>query len=119
MAASITITTAVSGTIRSITCTVNGGSDIPSDIFLYENNNGIPGDFFAVCSLTDYQRFQTYVSTPIPVFGNAYLKQTSGVKQLDVNVDYSTVGPTFVTNCQDFRNAYLNSIAPTSQTYTL
>lgn len=119
MAASVTINTSVQGTTRIITCVVNGGADIPSDIFLYENDNGVPGTFFAVCALSDYQRFQTYTGTPIPVFGNKYVKQTLGQKELDVNIDYSTVAPTFVQNCTDFRNAYLNFIAPTSQSYAL
>lgn len=119
MSASITINTIVQGTTRSITCTVNAGSDIPLDIFLYENDNGVPGDFFAVCALSDYQRFQTYTGTAIPVFGNKYLKQTFGQKELDVSVDYSTVAPSFVSSCQSFRNDYLNFTAPSSQTYTL
>jgi hypothetical protein len=119
MSASITITTSVQGTTRIITCVVANGSDIPSDIFLYENNNGVPGTFFAVCALADYQRFQTYVSTPIPVFGNKYLKSTIGQKELPVENDYSTVAPAFVSNCQAFRNDYLNSTAPTSHTYPL
>lgn len=119
MAATITIDTVVQGTTRIITCTVNGGADIPSDIFLYENNNGVPGTFFAVCSLTDYQRFQSYSGGVIPVFGNKYLKQSFGEKQLDVNVDSSTVAPSFVENCKNFRNDYLNFTAPSSQTYTL
>jgi hypothetical protein len=119
MTATVTINTVVNGTTRSITCTVNSGADIPSDIFLYENDNGQPGTFFAVCALSDYQRFQTYTGTTIPVFGNKYVKQTFGQKDLDVNVDFSTVAPTFVSNCQAFRNDYLNFTAPSSQTYPL
>lgn len=119
MTASITINTSVNGNTRIISCVVNSGADIPSDIFLYENDNGVPGCFFAVCALSDYQRFQTYTGTAIPVFGNKYLKQTFGQKELDVNVDFSTVAPWFVTTCQDFRNAYLSFIAPTSQSYAL
>jgi len=119
MTASVTITTTVQDTTRIISCTVNSGSDIPADIFLYENNNGVPGEFFAVCALNDYQRYQTYTGTPIPVFANKYLKQDFGQKELPVTTDFSTVAPTFVENCQAFRNDYLNSTAPISQTFAL
>lgn len=119
MSAAITITTAIDGTSRIITCTVNTGADIPHDIFLYENNNGVPGVFFAVCALSDYNRFQTYTGSAIPVFGNKYIKQTSGAKILNITDDYSTVAPTFIESCQAFRTAYLSSTTPVSHVYPL
>lgn len=119
MTASITITNTIEGSNRIINCTVNSGADIPNDIFLYENNNGVPGKFFAVCSLSDYNRFQTYVGSSIPVFGNKYIKQAFGQQTLSINDDYSSVVSSFVSNCQDFRTAYLTSTAPTSHIYTL
>ena len=119
MSASITVSTTFDTANRYITCTVNSGADIPHDIFLYENNNGTPGSFFAVCALSDWQRFPTYTGSPIPVFGNKYLKTTQGMKSVPIAEDYSTIEPMFVSNCQAFRNAYLGFVTPSSKTYSL
>lgn len=120
MSASITVTSSINGTDRIFACRVNGGADIPADIFLYENNNGVPGKYVAVCSLSDYNRFQTYDGvTPIPVFANKFIKQAVGTQILHVTDDYSTVAATFQENCQAFRTAYLNSTAPSSTVYNL
>jgi hypothetical protein len=54
---------------------VTPGGSLPLDIFITKNSGTTsPGAYQGVCSLEEYQRFQTFSGIAIPKFGNKYVK---------------------------------------------
>lgn len=107
MSANLTITKSIEDGKWSIYMVVANGADIPSDIFLYTNNDGVLGDFVAVCSLADYLRFRTYMGVNIPVFGNKYLKKGDGHQMLDISTNIDTYIAGILNAASTFRLEYL------------
>lgn len=76
MASSLTLTkTLLSDLTYELLVSVTSGSSLPPDIFIALNTGtSEAGEHAGVCSLEEYQRFQTFTGTPIPKFGNKYVK---------------------------------------------
>lgn len=119
MSSQIVITQRIESGKRVIEVTVAEGSDIPRDIFLWENSGTGLGEFFAVCSGADYARFQTWNGNPVPVFGNKYLKTTVGRRIMDLSTSPDAFIAATRENCTNFRLAYLGSAAEVSNTYSI
>lgn len=90
-----------------IVATVQPGADIPSDIFGYENNAGALGDYVGVCTLEDYKRLQTFTGTPIPVFGNKFLKYTEARHTVPLDSPVQTTIDKMTADLKAFRLAFL------------
>lgn len=51
------------------------GGTLPLDIFIFKNSGTTTlGEYQGVCSMEEYQRFQTFVGVVIPKFGNNFVK---------------------------------------------
>lgn len=76
---SMTINTVIDGDEYILTVGITPTDGIPTNIFSYENSGEGLGTYQAVCTLDEYKRFQTYSGTPIPVFGNKFIKWSQAV----------------------------------------
>jgi len=120
MPATLTVTTTVLSDKILVQAEVGPGADIPDAIFLYDNTGGTElGEFFAVCAKSDYERFQEWTGTPIPVFGNKYVRYTIGRKYLPLGSSTTNVEATFVENAKKFRLEYLGMTIPVTRSYNL
>ena len=70
----LTITQSVEANILVLTVTFQDYSPLPSpNVFLYKNTGtNVMGEYFAVASLAQLNRFQVWNNKPIPLFANAY-----------------------------------------------
>lgn len=120
MSATLLITTTTLQDQILVEASVGPGADIPSAIFLYDNTGTDQlGEFFAVCSTSDYQRFQEWTGDPIPIFANKYVRYTVGRKYLPLTGSASAVRIAMVENCKKFRLEYLGLTVPVTQSYNL
>lgn len=119
MTANLIITKKIENNSWVVNMSVGSGADIPMDIFLYSNNAGVPGDFFAICALADWQRYQTYQGTNIPPFSNKYLKLTAGHQVLDIGTDIMTYINGLLDAATRFRLEYLALAAQSTNTYPI
>jgi hypothetical protein len=76
MTSSLTITKQLSSSNTwEVKASVSKGGTLPLDIFIYENSGkNYLGKYVGVCSIEQYQRFQTFDKSVIPIFGNRYVK---------------------------------------------
>lgn len=81
MSSLLNITTQLStDNLWEVTATISPEGTLPPDIFIYENFGGTTlGKYAGVCSVDQYQRFQTFSGASIPVFGNRYVKYNQAV----------------------------------------
>ena len=66
------------------------GGVLPAAIFIYENmGTGTLGPYQGVCSLEETVRLQVWMGTPIPKFGNRFVRHTIAEIPVDTtsNVD--------------------------------
>lgn len=107
MTASVSITKSVVNGSWLVVATVQPGADIPSDIFGYENNNGVLGGYVGVCTLDDYKRLQTFTGTPISTFGNKFLKYTEARHVVPLTSDVQATIDKMTADLKAFRLAFL------------
>lgn len=107
MTASVSITKTVVNGVWLVVATVQPGADIPSDIFGYENNNGVLGDYVGVCTLEDYKRLQTFTGTPISVFGNKFIKYTEARHTVPLDSNLQATIDKMTLDLKAFRLAFL------------
>lgn len=119
MSASLQITTSIVGDKRVIEAVVTPGGDIPAEIFLYTNTGQGLGDFFAVCSYSDFSRFRVDPGVPTPTFGNGYLRSSVGRQFLELDVDYQSVIKSWTDSAGKFRAEYLTNSVPSVQTISI
>lgn len=94
MADSIKITTELKDSSWVITATVVPGSNLPKDIFVYENTgSNVLGDYIGVCNLSEFKRLQVWAESPIPLFGNRFVRSDQAKIILSLDAD-----PTITTN---------------------
>ena len=107
MSATVSLTKAVEGQFWKVTALITAG-DIPADIFMYENTGEGLGDYFGVCSLTDYQRIQTHSpGIDVPLFGNKFLKFSTGIVKVPLSENVQVTIDKIVADVRAFRLAYL------------
>lgn len=120
MAATLTVTTTVLADKVLVQAELGPNPDIPNSIFLYENTGTDElGEFFAVCSITDYQRFQAWSGVPISTFGNRYVRYHIGRKYLPLGSTTANVEKAMVDNAKKFRLEYLGLTVPVTRSYNL
>jgi len=75
MSNSLQFTQTFDGSNWSADITVTSGSTLPTAIFVYLNTGTDQlGEYVTTCSFDELQRFQIWQGTPIPVFGNKYVR---------------------------------------------
>jgi hypothetical protein len=92
MASSLSVTTQITNEGKiELTAEVTGGT-LPKDVFIYENT-GVSdlGGYIGVCNLEEYQRLQAFAGTPIPMFGNKFVKYHQAKILLDLDDDITGV----------------------------
>lgn len=99
-----------------ITAHIEEGGSIPSSCFLFENDEGTLGEFYAVCSFENLSRPVFYEG--IPSFGNRYVRHNELVRQYSTELDADT----FVTTIR-FRleqlDVEISSKTNTTTTYVI
>lgn len=85
---------------------VTSTGDIPDDIFMYENTGAGLGAYQGVCSLADYKRMQTYAGTPIPVFGNKFIKHNRANLIFDLTHSLVTIKTNLTDDVKAFKIEY-------------
>lgn len=109
MAANLSFTTEVGQDGKwTITASILVGSDIPRDVFLYENTGTTTlGSYFGVADLGEYKRFQPWTGTAIPAFGNKYVRSATAVIQIPLTEDPNVIKAQMVATIKSFRTAFL------------
>lgn len=119
MAASLQFTTYVSGDQRVIEAVVTPGSDIPAEIFLFENTGNGPGAFFGVCSFDDFSKFPADTGQPMSTFGRKYIRGAMARQFLPLDVDPTLVTSNLQLAASNFRVEYLNQTGPKVTTVSI
>ncbi len=87
MSSQLTITKQLtSGKMWEVVAFIVPGSDIPPDIFIYSYAGGdTVVEYQGVAQLDDYHRLNTFTGTPLPVFGNKFVKTNQAKILIDIN----------------------------------
>ena len=108
-----TLTTTISiltdGYLLHAVLTNNGTNDIPTDIFMYENDGVAFGTYQGVCTLSEYTRLQTYTGTSIPVFGNKFVKYNQGNVYIPLGTDPTLIKAKLVNDVKTFKISFLSN----------
>lgn len=108
MSASFQITTAVLGSNLVVNASIVTPADIPTDIFLYDNTGTDQlGQYYGVANLQDYSRIQAWTGTPIPIFGNKYVKHTVANLSLPIETTPASITAKITRDLTQFRLEYL------------
>lgn len=103
-----------------IQASIGSGSDIPIDIFVYENLGTQLGEYIGVCSIQQWINLTGYSpGEEIPVFGNRYVKQTSVAKTIPITSNPQAVVDNIVKDITDFRTKYLQFLEPVLNVYNI
>lgn len=115
MSSSLSITQQLSSDNKwEIIASINSGGTLPLDIFMYTNSGTSSlGAYQGVCDLPQYQKYQTFASTVIPVFGNKYLKHTQA-KITVGNQDEATQVISVLTEDVEALSLALQTATPTT-----
>jgi len=71
-----------------VTAEVVPGGTLPLDIFMYSYTGGdTVAEYQGVTQLDDYHRVKTFTGTPMPVFGNKYVKTNQAKILIDIDGD--------------------------------
>lgn len=97
-----------------IIASVEAGGSLPQDIFIYENTgeNSL-GSYFGVCNLSEYQRLSLFEGTPIPKFGNRFVRSSSAKIKLDIKDDPELVINHIVNSVKSLSLAISNTTSIT------
>ena len=88
MASILQVTTELSGSNILITAEVLEGGTLPRDIFIYENTGTETlGSYYGVCTITELGRLLVFSNSPIPKFGNKFVRYNSA--KIKVGLDYN------------------------------
>lgn len=119
MTTSLSVTVSVSEEKYLVSANITS-TDIPVNIFLYENNGTGLGDYIGVCSLQEYLKVQDYVpGTPTPLFGNKLLKTTYVSKSIPLTSDPQAVADNIAAGCKGFKAEYAAFITPVTKVYSI
>jgi hypothetical protein len=116
MASTLTITKQISpNNTWEVTAVVNPGGTLPLDIFIYENlGTATLGDYQGICDLEQYQRYQTFNSTAIPVFGNRFVKASTAKINVEDDVQATQVISVITTDAKSLSLAIANYVPTTT-----
>lgn len=120
MSANLIINKTIQDNVWSLDMKVDPSSDIPVDIFLYENTGTTElGKFYCIAAYNDYIRFQPWTGVAVPVFGNRFVKVDKAHAEVPLTDDPELVAQGFVQSAQTFRTEFLNAGLNGIKTYPL
>lgn len=107
MSTALVATTELNNDHYSLSIKVQEGSDLPSSIFIYENEGErVLGSFHGVCGLEDLIRLQEFVGEPIPVFGNRFLRYSEAKIKVSLLDDPDKIIKQVTINVTSLKKAY-------------
>jgi hypothetical protein len=110
----ITVQLASDNTWEILAVVVPGGS-LPVDIFVYENTgNTTLGDYQGVCTLSDYQRMQTFTGSSITKFGNKFVKYGQAKIKIDFDSNPDDVSAAIIQSVKALSLAFQNAPSTTT-----
>jgi hypothetical protein len=107
MATTVNITEAIQDGKWHVTTSISVGSDIPRDIYMYENTGTGLGSYMGVCTIAEYKKLQSFTGTAIPTFGNKYIRSDTGVNVVPLTTDPKTISDKMVSDITSFRTEFL------------
>jgi hypothetical protein len=120
---SLQITTQLQEDQWIITATVLAGSFLPPNIFIYENlGTDQLGQYQGVCSKDELLRLQVWNGTPIPIFGNRFVRFNSAKIIIDAGSNPDTAPQTAITNLTNTASQLskaLQAVSSTTQVVTV
>ena len=118
MSSTLLVTTELVNDHWVITATIQPGGVLPPEIFIYYNAGAVLGEFFGTCSVDELNRLQIFSGTPIPTFGNKYVRYGQAKIIVDLETQATQVISGLVTNVKALSMAYQANTTIT-QTYTI
>lgn len=110
MTTSVIITTTITGSNLVVNASLSDPADIPRDVFIYDNTGTAElGQYYGVSNFQDYARLQSWTGTPIPVFGNKYVKHTEANIVLPLTVTKESISAKLKRDLTQFKLEYLAS----------
>lgn len=119
MANTLTVTKTLSNTGWTISASLNVGSTIPVNIFVY-NNTGTTqlGQYYGVIGIQDLSRIQVWTGAALPVFGNAFVRYNTATILVDPTSNVDVVIANLKTSVQLFSTAF-QAASPSTQVFTI
>lgn len=97
-----------------VTAIVLPGSFLPPDIFIYKNTGTSElGDYQGICNKDELTRFQTWIGSPIPIFGNSFIKYSQAKIVLDIQADVDKTISNIIKTATDLSTALKTSSSST------
>ena len=114
MSASIRFSLAPEGALMVLSGYIEPGSDIPSDVFVYENTGSATqlGAYYGVCTVLEYYNITTWNNTVIPMSNNKFVKFAMLRRVLGEDETPEEVKAKITKDLKSFRTAYLAGLTP-------
>lgn len=113
MSNSLTITQTLTNDHWDISVSMAAGT-LPQEIFMCLNTaTGTLGGYVGVCTLSDIARLQIFKGTPIPIFGNRYVRANNININIPLTVSPTLTISTLVASVTLLSTAYKNQINST------
>lgn len=94
---------------------LSSASDIPRDIFMYENLGEKLGQYQAVVTVSEWFSLRSFNPvTPTPVFGNKFIKHTEGLMYLPIDRDVDYTIQKITNDVKSFKSAFLSNTSSTT-----
>lgn len=104
---SLTINITINNGNYLLSAHVTSTGDMPDDIFMYENSGtSTLGDYQGVCTLSEYKSMQTFSGTPLPAFGNRFVKTNSLLMSFPLSTDAASIKAKVIADVKSFKAAY-------------
>ncbi len=119
MSSTLTVTKQLANDGWTIVAFVNPGGTLPQEIFVYENTGTTSlGSYYGVLNVLDLPRIQIFTGTPIPNFGNKFVRYGQATIHITDGSDPDAVIATLTTSVQNLSTA-LQAAASSTQTFTI
>jgi hypothetical protein len=107
MSSSLIVTKELVGDHWLVTAELSQDSTLPIDIFAYTNTGTSSlGEFFGTCWLKDLTNLSIFDGTPLPTFGNKYVRYRQAKIKVLLEDDVDSVINALVHNVEQLSLAY-------------
>ena len=118
MSNTLTLTTTLVNDHWEITGSMSPGT-LPQEIFIYSNTaTDLLGVYKGICSVDELSRFQVFTGTPIPVFGNRFVRYGSLLITVPLTSDTTAITATILDSVNSLSTAYKAKLNST-QVFTI
>jgi hypothetical protein len=119
MTSTLNVTKQLTNSGWVLTANIDAGGIIPREIFVYENSGTDQlGPYVGIVSVTDLPRIQIWQSSPIPVFGNKYVRHSAATIVIEAGDNPDTNILALKSSIQDF-STKLQAIQTSTQVFTI